>query len=706
MKTTYQIISIILIACMVNALPGGGIHDYLPAMSREELEKWALAAEVYHKIANNQQGSFGGLHDYINTMTRNDLVRYIIKEAAEHPEINSAKAFNSLVEKHNITVPNKHKFGGDGGLSSMLWRTDKETLIKWAFACERYHNNGQELIGGLHDYIYTWGREELLNYIRKETKEHDELNHLGRLNQLAGIKTPEEPSEGVYGYVKKLFGGSPVEKPFGGLHDYIYKVPREKLESWALAAEDYHRAKMGGMWLGGIHDYIWYAKNEEIANYILDMAKKYPELNSIDKLNELSEKREEQKGTSKMGGLHDYIFRVPKEQLKKWAMAIETYIRLEKGEDFDGGIHDYVNTATNEELVKYILMYARKYPELNSSAKLNEIVEMKEKRTQKVGGLHDYIFRVPREKLVRWALFIEHYVKTVKKQNTRGGIHDYIATMKKEDIIKYILENAKKYEELDSAERLDSMLKEKDLSNLKSFIYAEPKEKLVKWALACEKFVREVKKVQLIGGIHDYINTATKEQIAEYILQMAGKYEELDSAEKLNSILETKEPILGGLHDYIYKTPKKQLQRWALATEKYVRSIRKKPLLGGIHDYINTATIEQMGDYILKMAAIYEELNSGEKLEKLAELLPKRAIGGLHDYIFRVPREKLAFWALGVEHYVREIKQVKVFGGIHDYINVATTQQLVEYILERADKYPELNSEVKLDEVGKLFADK
>lgn len=712
MKAIYKFITIFLILCTANTMkdmPGSGIHDYIHGLQREDLEKWALAAEKYHKVSlGNDRESMGGLHDYIRLMSNNELKEYITKEAQEHPEINSVSAFKALIEKHSIQGPRRHKVGGDGGLSSMLWRTERETLIKWALACEKYHNNGQIILGGLHDILPNMTREDLLIFIRKETKEHDELNHLGRLNQLAGVvRQDEEKVEGIASYLGSFLRGSEKKEhvwQIGGIHDYIFQAPREKLETWALAVEEYVRNVKNVKVLGGIHDYISIATNQEIASYILDMAKKYEELDSIDLLNKISE----EKIKPKYGGLHDYIWRVPREKLVTWALAIETYVRDQKNGPVLGGIHDYIHTMSNEDIVKYILDNAKLYKELNSSLKLDEISQIEERthKNAQFGGLHDYIYKVPREKLVDWALHQEKYIKEVKKIVVFGGIHDYIYTMSNEEIIKYILSNARKFEELNSATKLDKIVNDHYLTKLRSEIFTQEREKLAKWGIACENFVREVKEVRLIGGLHDYIGTATVQQIGEYILSMAEKYEELNTIAKLEKISETtKSRQIGGLHDYIFRTDKEKLKTWALSVERYVREVKKVKLLGGIHDYINVATVEQMGEYILKMAKQYEELNSGEKLDKISEIMNLKAtrFGGLHDYIFRVPREKLVFWALACENYSRQWKKELILGGIHDYIQIATNETIIEYILERAQKYPELNSAEKLDGIAAIY---
>jgi len=695
MRTTYQIITFLIIACIVNANLGGGIHDILPTLSREELERWALAAERFHNKVNGREGIIGGLHDYIRSLSVEEIITYINKKVEEHSEINSQKAFEDLIENNKIRYVFR-RVGGDGGLSSMMWRTDRDTLTKWALACEKYHNKDKDVLGGLHDVIGSWTREDIMKYIIQKTGEHQEIKNLQKLNDLAGIKNEEDSSYigRAYKYLSEIFYPKPR---IGGLHDYIFQVPRDKLAKWALAVENYVRNVKGELILGGIHDYIGTATIEEIANYILDEAYKYPELDSSDKLNELA--KEEEKMRLKLGeGLHDIIQSLPREKLVTWALAIENWVREVKKVVIFGGIHDYIAKATIEEIRKYILEQADKYPELNSKKKLDEISETF--YVQRLGGLHDYINTISREQLAKWALAIEDYERNVKGVIKFGGIHDYIESISIEDLRKYILREADKYPELDSRTKLDELSEKQlkvKLGGLHDYIFQATREQLVEWALACENYRRNIK--LFFGGIHDYIDTATREQITNYILDSVQRYPELDSVEKLNELSQqTKLGNLGGLHDFIFRVPRVQLVAWALAVENYEREEKKVVKFGGIHDYIDVATSEEIANYIIQMANKYQELNSVDFLNQISkQSLKSRQVGGLEDYIWREPRENLVKWALNVEIFIRRVKKVKIFGGIHDYIGTASREEIIKYILEKAAIYDELNSAEKLD---------
>jgi len=81
---------------------------------------------------------------------------------------------------------------------------------------------------------------------------------------------------------------------------------------------------------------------------------------------------------------------------------------------------------------------------------------MEEKPVMRLGGLHDYIFTTPRATLIQWALTGEAYENKVNGQQVLGGLHDYIDTLSNDDLAEYIMKKADKFQEIDSAEKLNS----------------------------------------------------------------------------------------------------------------------------------------------------------------------------------------------------------------------------------------------------------
>jgi len=206
----------------------------------------------------------------------------------------------------------------------------------------------------------------------------------------------------------------------------------------------------------------------------------------------------------------------------------------------------------------------------------------------------------------------------------------------------------------------------------------------------------------------------TKQDFIVYIQNKIQKYPFLNSIEALNNIcgevvgfLET----LGGLEDVLHALSLNKLRDLALTVEKYQNEKRHLRLIGGLEDYITTLTEAQLIDYIMQVVQKYPELNSYEKVESLRQKYGFShfggdnnmflSLGGLHDYIYRTPKSTLIGWALASEEYSRGGQ--RVIGGLSDYVNSMTVEQLAEYILKQADRFPELNSAEKLDSLVKQY---
>jgi len=164
----------------------------------------------------------------------------------------------------------------------------------------------------------------------------------------------------------------------GGLHDYIFRLDRVTLTAFAFTCEKYNTEKLGGKNIrGGLHDRIRSMSDAEIIDYILNKTKTYPELDSYNKLQELSVsygfvKQPENFLEGVDGGLHDFIWRESRDVLIRWALTTEKHHNFTKGIKILGGLEDYVNTMTNEQLVDYILAKAKEHPELNNAQALDK----------------------------------------------------------------------------------------------------------------------------------------------------------------------------------------------------------------------------------------------------------------------------------------------------------------------------------------------
>jgi HD superfamily phosphohydrolase YqeK len=524
-----------------------------------------------------------------------------------------------------------------------------------ALKMEEYVNEkkGEMILGGLHDYIDTLDKEELVQVMSRMMTNNLELLDL-------------EVYESVINPAPKVlaFLGEEEQK-IGGLHDYIHTIDEATLRMWAIAADTYHLEKNGGQLIGGgIHDKLSTMKKLDFIEYLLKMIRQYPNLDSSVELNQLcvkygisqhkDEKPEENEQPANVGGLLDYIWRQNDETLIQWALTADTYDKKMRNIHILGGLEDYIYSLSREELMQITLKHAKTYPELNSSLKLNQLAisygfaeaEKKEDAHLKNGGLNDYISRQSEDVLRSWALTCEKYEIEKKNLIMIGGLHDYIMNLNEQELIDIVLQYARNYPELDSGNRLNELAlsygitapkvaahKEENhrIGGLEDYILRMTDETLRQWALSCEKYDRVTRKVELHGGLHDYINVLNKEQIVEIILNYVKSYPELNSGAKLTELSmeygftpeeETQNPsepfIGGGLHDYIATVRNDVLFSWALTCDKYDREFRNVNNRGGLVDYIRLMKREEIIQIILEFVKKYPELNSATKLQELA----------------------------------------------------------------------------------------
>jgi hypothetical protein len=548
---------------------------------------------------------------------------------------------------------------------------------------------------------------------------------------------------------QKFLGGD------GGLHDFIWRMPRDTLVGWALATEQYHRKvnNQQGL-LGGLDDYINNLSNQEIVSYILKETHEHPEINHKDKLESLTVEF----GTSKVnvqgpkrgedGGLHDYIWRLPREKLITWALASEAYHRDVNHLHLMGGLDDYATSLTNDQLIEYIMNQVKEHPELSDQGKLDTLSTKYNINANSVhnvqaaspiggeGGLHDYIWRTERPVLNKWALATERYHRKINNITLRGGLDDYINSLTNQQVIEYIMKEAKEHPEIASSQKLESLVSEFGISEstvhsipsvaspiggdggIHDYIWRMDRPSLNKWALTTEAYHRNAnKQQQLIGGLHDYIATLSNQQVIDYILREVKEHPELNAG-KLDSLSaeygitgEVERPLKmggndGGLHDYIWRLPRTTLDSWAFAAENYHN--KEQLIIGGLHDYIATLSNQQVIDFIMKEVKEHPEIASGEKLDALVSKYTTPVVssgpimgGGLHDVVRGLSRQSLIAYALAMDEYSHQ-KSPRL-GGIHDYVNTLQDEEIRNFILKQAETYPELNSRIAVEGLIKKF---
>jgi hypothetical protein len=226
------------------------------------------------------------------------------------------------------------------------------------------------------------------------------------------------------------------------LNVYLNTLNQDTLISYALAAEAYDRKQTNTFLLGGLHDYIYSLPKQKVVDILEDFTKKYPELNKK-QLDQLIENVE--RGSTKVT-LKDYLLELDTQTLISYALAAEAYDRTETNTFLLGGLHDYINNLNKSDIVNILLDYANKYPELTKS-KFEQLISQRRsvsnlRKTEKNERLeYELSLVTDRKELEAYALGMAKF--DIKQRgivdDTLEGIEDYIALSSDKNLRNYIM---------------------------------------------------------------------------------------------------------------------------------------------------------------------------------------------------------------------------------------------------------------------------
>lgn len=406
-----------------------------------------------------------------------------------------------------------------GGLEDVLRLQNRESLIKMAIACEKYDLKKRsigESLGGLHDYIWRLQDPDIIKIVFDYAAQYSELNSLTKLKELAQIVEPPQPTT---------------------VDVYLTNLPRMNLIETALACESFIREKKQSKLLGGLHDYIDSLDNKEIVKIVNSFITENPEL-TMDKLKELTKKK-----VLSQDEFEAYLDGLVKDEkdltnLVQAALSVDSYDLEHSMYKRMGGLHDFAHLLTKKQLVDATVAIAKRWPELYEEGKLSQIMGRQKVRLQGAtfGGIEDYLFKMNLEDLKNMALAGESYDRTQRKVILLGGLHDYIDSLSKDQVYEIIMNYVRQYPELRRSGFLESLAGIPD-KGFESLLQNYDLPKLKKTALSLEAYDRDVRKIRLMGGLHDYIDTLTAENLIEYIRRKGEAYPEIRNEEKLNSIV-------------------------------------------------------------------------------------------------------------------------------------------------------------------------
>jgi hypothetical protein len=195
---------VLLILCTTLAFAqnnyGGDDHDMfaheivemtnsLRQKSIEDLRSYCIKVEKYSRAKEGQEHVVGGIEDFVWRLDEDACIKFILSRTIKNRELLSLEKFNSVVNPTKSFLSNETEpaFGHDGGLHDYIWREPREVIERWALTAEYHHREmtNTHVLGGIHDYIATMNKEEIIDYIFSQIKQHPELNSRESLEKLS-----------------------------------------------------------------------------------------------------------------------------------------------------------------------------------------------------------------------------------------------------------------------------------------------------------------------------------------------------------------------------------------------------------------------------------------------------------------------------------------------------------------------------------------
>eukprot|EP00340_Litonotus_pictus_P006862 CAMPEP_0170515766 /NCGR_PEP_ID=MMETSP0209-20121228/2155_1 /TAXON_ID=665100 ORGANISM="Litonotus pictus, Strain P1" /NCGR_SAMPLE_ID=MMETSP0209 /ASSEMBLY_ACC=CAM_ASM_000301 /LENGTH=395 /DNA_ID=CAMNT_0010800401 /DNA_START=119 /DNA_END=1306 /DNA_ORIENTATION=- len=367
------------------------------------------------------------------------------------------------------------------------------------------------VLGGLHDYISTLSEDDIVLIISDYVKVYEQFRNLSELEELASILKNEEPSE--------------------KLVDQLLNYPKQNLIEMALAAETYIKRKEGHLsFRGGLHDYIWRLNSDDIARILVQFNADHPEI-TLEAYHKISTKKQFTETE-----MRDRLEGLDQTRLAHYAIALDEYDRNHSGIHRKGGLHDYAFTLQKPILIEIIIDFANKWPEMFIEGRLENILKGELNLFNSIlGGFEDYSFKMHISDLKACALTAEDYDRKQRKVTLYGGLHDYIDSLNKNQVLKILSQYIRKYPALREAGYLEG-LAGIHRAGLEGFLETRSLENLRQYCLNLENYDRKIRAVDLDGGLHDYVNTLTKKELIDYVVNKSEYYPQLRQTEHFNNI--------------------------------------------------------------------------------------------------------------------------------------------------------------------------
>jgi len=400
----------------------------LSDFSKEDLIKMALVYEDYRLAKLPKEiMTLRGLRDFIYKVDEDFCRKIVADQLAYYKQF----TLTELMQKAGVHESNKFSSFFEY-LSKLSQDENTEYLRKLALAADNYKKfktGTQKLIGGLHDYVYRLNNSQIIRIIKKYIDEYPELAEHGLIHNLVGktLRTAEE------------------------VKAELKDVDQSTLAKLVILCEDYERNKTGVQLIGGFHDFAFTLPKEKLINIIGTFTLNNPELSPQGSMmgflqNEANRYRN---GSSEIMPWNLY-----RSELMRLAEAVEDWANNKLGREVLGGLHDYIWNLSKEEITKILRDYMKNFPELANPGVFGSLVK---DPPIPEGGFQNVIEAQDLPVLRKWALAVERYDVDNSDGSRRLSLKDYISSLSKEKLIQYIV---------GVSDRWTKLLDEKTLNNL------------------------------------------------------------------------------------------------------------------------------------------------------------------------------------------------------------------------------------------------
>lgn len=297
-------------------------EKFLKTLNREELNKFAFAAESYRnkvmKLENLSPVIFPSIQSNLDD---SEVIAYILKLVSKHPELGVGTLLEDIVEKGILS---------DSEFVAFLNSQSRVHLAKLAIAAEQYKKSklGFVATGGLFDYVLILSKEEIINEIIKFSSNAPELQIKGFLDEIALSKNY---------YVNDLF--------LGGFLSYSHNLNLAEIKFIIRAYKYYFNDKYS--WLNESN------LNVKLRNVYIKAIKGL--YNSLS----LSEQQNfETKINFPVGGFEYYLSTFETEHLRTKAQRFADLLSI-KSKDFN--LRYQIEVMSDVELVNFFVQKAEEY---------------------------------------------------------------------------------------------------------------------------------------------------------------------------------------------------------------------------------------------------------------------------------------------------------------------------------------------------------